>query len=550
MSLQSLPIPPVPETTARVAQSAFPKGTRYLRLRDELGVFYEDRAFAALFSPRGRPALAPWRLALVLVLQYAEGLSDRAAADAVRSRIDWKYLLALELTDPGFDASVLSEFRSRLVAGEAELLLLEAMLTRFMAAGLLTARGRQRTDSTAVLAAIRTLNRLELVAETVRHALNHLAQVAPDWLRPHLDPAWAVRYGLRVDEFRLPRSQPHRAELAREIGVDGFRVLDVLFAPAAPVALGRLQAVETLRQVWLQQYTRTDTTVAWRQAGNLPPPARAINSPYDVQARYATKRQRSWIGYTIQVTETCEPDAPHLITDVQTTPATTPDQTQLPLIQAALARRDLLPQTQLVDAGYPSGTTLVTSEATYGVQVIGPVSPDPSWQGRTPGGFTARAFRLDWGTQQAVCPAGVSRQHWTPGVDEHGTPVVTISFPRTTCQSCALRTHCTTATTTGRHLTLRTETAHRTIQAARERQETPEFAEQYRARAGVEGTISQAVRVCQVRQARYLGLAKLRLQHILSAAALNVVRVTDWLEDPTMATTRHAPFLRLLTEAA
>ena len=161
MSLHPQPLGPVPEQTARVARAAFPKGNVYMRMRDELGRLYEDEAFAALFPRRGQPAEAPWRLALVSVMQFAEGLSDQQAADAVRSRLDWKYALGLELTDPGFDASVLSEFRSRLVAGRAGYQLLDAMLARFQACGLLKARGRQRTDSTHVLAAIRALDRLD-----------------------------------------------------------------------------------------------------------------------------------------------------------------------------------------------------------------------------------------------------------------------------------------------------------------------------------------------------------------------------------------------------
>src|ERR687894_255351 len=151
MSLKPTPIGPVPELTAYVAHAAFPKGNPYLRLRDELGAIIRDDDFADLFPRRGQPALAPWRLALVTVLQFREGLSDRRAADAVRSRIDWKYLLGLELTDPGFDASVLSEFRSRLLAGEAEERLLERLLARCRVLGLLKSRGRQRTDATHVL---------------------------------------------------------------------------------------------------------------------------------------------------------------------------------------------------------------------------------------------------------------------------------------------------------------------------------------------------------------------------------------------------------------
>jgi transposase len=135
MSLQPQEVPPVPDETRRVARAAFPKSNVYIRMRDALGAIYHDQLFAPLFPTRGQPAVSPWRLALATIMQFAEGLSDRQAADAVRSRIDWKYTLSLELTDPGFDFSVLSEFRTRLMAGSLEHRLLEAMLMHFKARG-------------------------------------------------------------------------------------------------------------------------------------------------------------------------------------------------------------------------------------------------------------------------------------------------------------------------------------------------------------------------------------------------------------------------------
>src|ERR671915_756317 len=164
MSLRPQPLEPVPDDTARVARAAFPKGNPYLTLRDQLGAIFQDEDFAALFPACGQPGLSPWRLALVTIMQFRETLADRQAAEAVRARIDWKYLRGLELTDPGFDFSVLSEFRDRLLAGHQEALLLEKLLEQCCARGLLKARGQQRTDATPVLAAIRVLNRLELVA--------------------------------------------------------------------------------------------------------------------------------------------------------------------------------------------------------------------------------------------------------------------------------------------------------------------------------------------------------------------------------------------------
>ena len=128
VSMHPQPIGIVPEDTTLVAKAAFPKGNLYMQMRDVLGSIYDDEDFSGLFEVRGRPAITPWRLALVTVMQFSEGLSDRQAAEAVRARIDWKYALGLELTDPGFNFSVLSEFRTRLVEGGKERLLLEKLL--------------------------------------------------------------------------------------------------------------------------------------------------------------------------------------------------------------------------------------------------------------------------------------------------------------------------------------------------------------------------------------------------------------------------------------
>jgi len=244
MSMRPQEISPVPEETARVARAANPKGNVYLRMRDELGSIYEDQMFTALFPRRGQPAEAPWRLAVVTVMQYMEGLSDRQAAEAVRERIDWKYVLSLQLTDPGFDFSVLSEFRTRLLAGGAETQLLQALLELCKRRGWLNARGRQRTDSTHVLAALRNLNRLECAGETLRHTLNVLAEVAPDWLLTQIDEEWADRYSRRFAEYRFPKAQTERLAFAQTIGTDGHRLLSAVYAPTAPAWLADLPAVE------------------------------------------------------------------------------------------------------------------------------------------------------------------------------------------------------------------------------------------------------------------------------------------------------------------
>lgn len=207
MCLRPEAIGEFPPETVRVARAAFPKGTVVTRLRDEFSELYRDEDFRRFHPKRGQPAFAPWRLALVTVLQFLEQLSDRQAAEAVRSRIDRKYALGLELTDPGFHFSILAEFRARLVDGQAKHLLLDTMLERFQQRGLLKARGKQRTDSTYVLAAVRDLHLLELVAETLRATLDDLAAVVPEWLRGIAQPVWFERYAHRVEDYRLPKSQ-------------------------------------------------------------------------------------------------------------------------------------------------------------------------------------------------------------------------------------------------------------------------------------------------------------------------------------------------------
>src|SRR3982751_1864286 len=250
------PLPSVPDDTARIARAAFRRGNPYLLLRDRLGAVFADAGFADLYPALGQPAYAPWRLPLVTLTQFREGLSDRQAAEAVRARIDWKYLLGLELDDPGFDHSVLCEFRSRLLAGGAEERLLGKLLEACRARGLLKARGRQRTDSTRVLASIRALNRLERVGETLRAALNELATVAPDWLRRAAPRDWYGRYAHRVEDGRLPRAEAEREAYARTVGEDGFALLDLLDRPEAPEELRSLPAVGVLRRVWARQFVR------------------------------------------------------------------------------------------------------------------------------------------------------------------------------------------------------------------------------------------------------------------------------------------------------
>jgi transposase len=274
MSHQFQPVNVIPAETARAARAACPQGTLAMRLRDELYHLYTDHDVADLFPTRGQPAACPWRLAVITVLPFLEGLPDRQAADAVRLRLDWKYLLGLELADPGFHFTVRHGFRTRLIEGQAEQRLLTVLLERLRQDGLLKAGGRPRSDAPQVLAAVRTLTRLELVGETVRAALNQLAAFAPDWLRTQLQPSWVERYQVRVENYRLPKAETERDALAGAIGADGFALLQAALDRHAPPVVRAAPAIEVLRQIWLQQYYAPDDTglVRWRSARDVPPP--------------------------------------------------------------------------------------------------------------------------------------------------------------------------------------------------------------------------------------------------------------------------------------
>jgi transposase len=546
MSLHPEPIDEIPLETVRVARAAFPKGTVATRLRDEFSGLYHDEDFRQFYPGLGQPGLSPWRLALVTVLQFLENLSDRQAADAVRARIDWKYALGLELTDPGFHFSVLSEFRARLVAGKAEHLLLDRMLERFKARGLVKARGRQRTDSTHVLAAVHDLHLLELVAETLRAALDDLATAVPDWLREVAQPAWFERYGRRVEEYRLPRGREARGALALEIGADGFLLLDALDAPGAPAEAHPVPMARTLREVWRVHYARDDGgRPRCRSIAELPPVAERMQSPYDPEAHFSMKRQMAWAGYKVHVTEACDGDAAHLITHVETCPSMRPDMASTAEIHARLAGKGLLPSEHFVDSAYLDAGLLAGSQRDHGISLEGPVRGIPDRQARAGSGYGLPHFVINWDREQATCPQGKTSVSWRLVRGGDGAPRIHAQFSRADCGSCAARALCAPAKAARRYILFHPREEYEALKAARARMADPAWQGRYRRRAGVEGTLSQGVRAFGMRRSRYIGLAKSGLQQVCIAAAMNASRVVRWLDGLPRAKTRVTRFAAL-----
>lgn len=536
----------IPELTQIVAKAALPNGNIFMTMRDEFGSIFEDEEFADLYPTIGQPAESPARLAMTTIMQYVENLTDRQAAEAVRDRISWKYVLGLELTDPGFHYSVLSEFRQRLITGSAEQRLLDKLLERCAAKGLLKGKKKQRTDSTPVMAAIRKLTLLELSGETMRRTLDDVARVAPEWLQGQMQPEWIKRYGRRFDSYRLPKGKEKRLELARTIGQDGYYLLNKVLQEATPTEVSVLPMIDIMRRIWIQQFYWCEDKVHWRtkKKWGQPPAGKMIASTEDLEAKYRVKRSTEWVGYQVHLTETCDKEHPRLITQVETTVASKHDSKVTRTIHADLAERELLPETHLVDEGYMETDLLVESQK-QGVDMVGPVPSSKSWQSKQEDAFDHSKFEIDWENKTAICPAGKTNKGWSNRKSWRGTPNINISFHLDDCAPCHLRERCTRAKNVGRTLTIYPQEQYEALQEARERQQTEAFKTLYGERAGIEGTISQGVRSKGLRRSRYIGLARTHLQHVSTAAAINVVRVVNWLTGEEPEPTRASPFQAL-----
>lgn len=467
----------IPAETVRVVRAAFPKGNVYMMMGDQLGQVYHDKDFQTLFrADCGQSALSAGQLALITIMQFAEGLTDPQTA-------------------------------------------------------------------------IRQLNRIECCGETLRRVLNDLATVAPSWLLTQVTPDWFDRYGIRFEQYRLPKAKAEQQQLAVSIGEDGHHLLSALYQEQTPFWLKQIPSVEILRQVWVQQYYLQGEQLIWRQQTDLPPNKQLIESPYDPDARNRTKRDTNWTGYAVHLTETCDQDTPNLIINVETTPATTHDGVLTQKIHQSLALKDLLPAEHLMDTAYVDAQHLVSSQSNYEIDLIGPVSPDVSWQASAQQGFDISCFGVDWEAQRVVCPAGKHSQAWRLRQDEYGNQVIEVRFNRHDCATCASRQQCTRAQTEPRLLKLRPQKQHEALQAARTRLATAEFKQRYAKRAGVEGTLSQGTRRFELRRSRYIGLAKTHLQHIATAAAMNLTRLISWLSGVPQAKTRTSPFFALAPTA-
>lgn len=363
------------------------------------------------------------------------------------------------------------------------------------------------------------------MGETLRAALNALAVAAPAWLTSQSQPEWIERYSERIEDYHLPKSKGEREQQAQLYGEDGLRLLNAVFASTSPVWLRQIPAVETLRRVWVQQYYWCDNSIHWRTTEGIPPSAVMVSSPYDLDAHYAKKHTTSWVGYKVHLSETCEPDELHLITNVETTAAPIADGDVTQSIHASLANNNLLPGKHIVDTGYLDAELLVKSQEQHQIQLLGPTRLNYRWQSREGKGFASDDFTVDWQKQLVTCPENKMSVSWTPAIDGRDNAVIKIKFSRTDCPTCPSLHLCTRSKEQRRTVTLRPEQQYKALQIARQQEATIDYKEEYARRAGIEGTLSEGVRAHGLRRARYIGLAKTHLQHLMTATAINFKRI-------------------------
>ncbi|MFE4333871.1 IS1182 family transposase [Streptomyces sp. NPDC056831] len=499
-------------------------------VRDRLDGLWCDEDFADWYPRDGRPGLSPSQLATVCVLQFLLGLSDRQAAEAVRCRIDFKYAMAMELDDPGFHHSVLADFRDRLAEGERADRLLDLALARLKEAGLVRERTTQRTDSTHVLAAVRDLTRLELITEAVRAALEEVAGTAGHLLDGLVDEEWGRRYGRPVRLGKNP-TRPKTRILAT--GNDAARLLEHLYRHGAGRAFG--SQVQALREIMVQNYYRDAAgRLLWRTKEDggpgLAPSSLAIVSPYDTSARYARHGHIvSWRGFSAHLTETCAPDGPNVITDVATTAATTHDSQVLPSIHTRLGRRGLLPAEHLVDSGYTSLVHLEQAAREHQVTVTGPLPGNPTRQHRRGEGFGRDDFHIDFDRRQVTCPQGQVSRGWHgpyPTSSPTAAPLIVARFTKGQCRPCPVRAQCTTSRESARNVGFPPRELRELQLRVRTEQQTPEWKARYAVRSGVEGTVNEFAHGHDMRRCRYRGQDKTHLQHVLTAIAVNIERLS------------------------
>lgn len=524
MSLPDLPAQRTLFDAAWLAQSLFDPSDRYrlfrahvlpvlLRVRDRLAALY--------CKDNGRPAVEPYVLMGVSVLQFLERMPDARAAEAARLNLGWKYALDLPVDWAGFHATVLVYFRKRLVSGGQERALFDEVLNALEQAGLTRKHGAMRLDSSHVLACVARMGRLERTRQTLRLALEAVG-AEPGADAPASWKTWYERYVESEPDLRRATAE-QMVDKLRQCGED---LRDVLAWAERQDAWKDRPPVKLARRVFDQQFEVVEGVVRSRpeEASGI------VQNPHDPDAQWAAKDQaksKTWVGYKVQVMETA-PDVPRekkglpteqFITEVTTTEAIGSDIAgQRRALEALHVHRNDKPSVLYVDAGYVTDDTLADARE-GGYELVGPARPSPTHKTDLP----SDRFDVSIAERKAICPGGhVSRQCSLIHDQHKATRYYRFEWAAL-CDTCPLQSACTRSRTGRRALVVGVH--HDLLQQRRREMRTEDFKKRFKRRAAIEGTISELMRA-GMRRARYRGLAKVRLANYLMAAAVNINR---WL---------------------
>lgn len=533
----------IPDETRDIAERACTGSTAwYLSLSRELRRIYSSLDVESLYPDAGQWGIHPYRAFAFVILQILEGLSDRAAAGQVAVNIGWKFVLALPIDHPGWDPTILCTERDRLLKADV-LAILDMQISLFKEQGLVDTL-KQRLDATPIEACVKSLNRTELIYETVRNAIEGLAQQAPQWLVSIAKPDWRKRYYLdRPFNYRLPKKETERQKLAEMSGEDGFHIISSIESQSSEElrnSLLDLDEIRVLKQVLEDQFHPPNDSGKPKLRDNkeLKPSGERIVSPHETDARRACKGDDTWDGYKLHTTETCVKGAPNFIIDARIEPATKNDSLTLPDIVERLHLREWLPKKLFVDSGYVNAPFFTKAQVELGLEIVSPLLNGHSWQSQAQKGFDSANFEVNFSTKQATCPTGIVSSQWKVKSEGH----IQIHFPKAACTACPSKLDCTKSQR--RILRVQPEPVYQHQRLMRFKQETLEFKREYSTRAGAEAMQSEVIRIAG-RRSTLRGRAKTTLKYVLACIGINFGRYFRWQSGVRPRVTPTGKFLAL-----
>lgn len=477
-------------------------------IKQEIGPLIKDSDFESMYKDGGRPPVSPRMLILVLLMQFLEGLSDRAAVRNLKFRLDWKIAFGLAVDFEGVHSSTLTYFRDRLLANEKASLVFDRILEHLKRCGLIRAGGKQRIDSTHVVGAVRELSRIELLRETLR-----LFCQDAEAFKSTMDESILGIYQSCMDRISIygMSSEEKKAAIERA-GISMRALICWVESNSELVILVGKESFKTLKTVFSQNFTETSMEQP-PELIRIATGAGHVCNPHDPEAEFANKGKKGWLGYKVQVAETVCTEGHNFITHIDLESATNFDGDCVQGVVAGLEEKGVPPSELYGDTHYNTSAN-IESLAGHGIELKGPVIPATKSKTEKDIGFTVL---LD--EQKVICPQGVESKHF------HVDPrkKLSASFPQQTCAICPRRETCKP---NPRGKIYEQKVENKTLNERREKLNDPAYKKDLFHRNGIEGTLSGLVRGQRMRRSRYRGMAKSRLQMKMTGAAANILRLS------------------------